>query len=351
MRLRSRLIFVPIGILVIILAVGLARGSKDSSSSPTVAPTDVHLVSGGATSATAATATPDALSAYAAGIRHDRSVLSGVFAQFGTDVDGYNAGKPGSFQSASADNDLIGQTVADAERLAPPPGSDTLFISMTQALDALKTISDNLGLDISPLMQTFQENLRGMSAHATENLYTNEFADARAKFTAQLGALDTLIAKLPAAASSTPSGTLDQQMEKSIRDNKYAAGDYTFDHLTVNYTPFTKALVVSVNPDEPEDTALLTDASELDIISGAAIWSTYPQVQTITVDIFQPKHDSAVIWNTYTRATGSALPYLHLKSQPADDNKVMLCGADHFLVATYIWAQLEDKGCMTSPSK
>ena len=93
------------------------------------------------------------------------------------------------------------------------------------------------------------------------------------------------------------------------------------------------------------------------IIAGKAVWQAYPQVDMVVVRVLQPRkdisgqpHDTEVIVARYSRATGALLPYLHLLSQPKDDNKKMLCNADSYSVAVYIWGQLKDKGCMTAPT-
>lgn len=306
----------------------------------------------------APTATPDAIVAYASRIAHQRQVLAGVLDQFAKDTDSYS--RNGLTDHLVDDMTLIETAARDAEKVAPPSGSDTSFVAITQAFDAFIKSASALGTDLA--FPGFAANLNAQADHPARFPFTRELANSGVTFSAELQTLDKAIATLPVALSAVPApvGSVEQQIQKSIRDNKDAVypGTYNFEHFAVGFDPATATLTVSINPNDIyTDTELLTNASALVIIAGKAVWSTYPQVSTITVNVAQPRKDTVgrlsdtnVIVVTYGRGKGAPLPFLHLVNQPHDDNKVMLCKADAYSVATYIWGQLKDKGCMPSPT-
>jgi hypothetical protein len=359
-RLRKVPIWVPaaLGGLVVI---GIVNGLRNSGSSDTATATQPAAMTPtvAVTVAVAApTATPDVLVNYASRIAHQRQVMAGVLDQFAKDTDSYN--RNGLTDPLVGDLALIEAAARDAEKAPPPPALDASFVAITQAFDAF--IKSASALDVDLGFPGFAANLNGMADHPAAFPFTRELASSGVTFSAELQTLDKAIATLPAPSSvvPTPVGSVDQQIEKSIRDNKDAVytGTYSFDHLAVHFDPTAATLTASINPDNiATDTELLTNASALVIIAGKAVWSTYPQVSTITIKVAQPRKDASgrvsdvdVIVATYGRAKGAVLPFLRLVNQPHDDNKVMLCNADAYSVATYIWGQLGYKGCMALPT-
>jgi hypothetical protein len=95
-----------------------------------------------------------------------------------------------------------------------------------------------------------------------------------------------------AAASPTPPAQpLEARAEQSTRDNKNAvSAGANLDGLQVSYD--SGLLTVSIHPNNPKkDTELLTNGSALVIIAGKAIWTTYPEVQRISVQVFKTSKD------------------------------------------------------------
>ncbi len=350
----------PILAVVAIIAISIAGSAGGSSSDkPSVvvaAPKDTVTPK---PTATPVPPTPDAVGIFSSKIAHQRQVIGGVIEQFSKDAAAYNAGTPGSIDALGQDMTLISKAVSDAESAPLPPGLDATFVAVTQSLDAISKTAYALSFTLDK--GYFADQLNKLSDHPTRFPFTGELARTTTSFTTELQALDKATATLPVAvATQSDAVPMERQIEKSIRDNKNAVypGSYSFDNLSVRFDPAGGLATVSINPDGVNnDTELLTNASAMVVIAGKAVWSSYPQVATITVTVAQPRKDAAgktsnvdVIVATYGRAKGAALPYLHLTDQPHDDNKQMICKADSYSVATYIWGQLKDKGCLVAPT-
>lgn len=169
----------------------------------------------------------------------------------------------------------------------------------------------------------------------------------------------------PSAASATatqPQPTaaappLEQRIEKSIRDNKNAVkSGANLDGLAIQFDPSTGWLVVSVKPNNPDKvTQFLTNVSALAVITGKAVWTTYPEVNIISVsgvrdvkDSYGNNHTEGVVFAEYTRETGEKYTFANLKDQPSADNKTMFCTASFYQVSVELWQGLGNKGCMNS---
>ena len=163
-------------------------------------------------------------------------------------------------------------------------------------------------------------------------------------------------------ATTTPSATptavptlgLAQRAEKSIRDNKNASADNANqDNLAVSFDADNKSLRVTIKPNKPSsDTGLMSNGSALAVSAGRAVWTTYAEVNFITIavekDIAGNSAPTTMVAALYTRATFGAQDYGQYKKTTGDDNKTMLCMADFYSLDRALWKSLGDKGCMLS---
>jgi hypothetical protein len=149
--------------------------------------------------------------------------------------------------------------------------------------------------------------------------------------------------------------TIEQRIEESIRDNKNAVKDGSnLDGLALQFDEATGRLAVSIKPNNPAKlTQFLTNGSALAIIVGKVVWSTYPQVNIISLNALRDMKDSSgkdhtedVVFAEYTRDTGEKYNYYNLWDQPSSDNKTMFCSASFYQISVELWRSLGDKGCM-----
>lgn len=149
--------------------------------------------------------------------------------------------------------------------------------------------------------------------------------------------------------------TLEQRIEKSIRDNKNAVSKgANLDNLGIKFEPTAGLLTLSIRPNSPDgDSQFITNGSAMAIISGKAIWTTYGQVERISVQVFRgTKVDPGNLLSEqmavadFARANGLKQNYDSLKNQPADDNKRMYCAADFYAISVRMWDALKEKGCL-----
>ena len=149
---------------------------------------------------------------------------------------------------------------------------------------------------------------------------------------------------------------LAPQVEKSIRDNKNAVtSGANLDNLQITFDPAEGLLTVSIRPNSPDkDTQFITNGSALSIISGKAIWTTYDRVQKISVQVYRGTKDShgnlqmeQMAMANYERENGLKYNYGNLKNQSHDDNKLMYCTADFYLLSERVWNALVNKGCLS----
>lgn len=97
----------------------------------------------------------------------------------------------------------------------------------------------------------------------------------------------------------------------------------------------------------------LTIASHSGIVASKAIWTTYPEVQHIRVDVLVDFTDAAgatkkevAVSTTVDRATAEKFVYDGLSSRAYSDNKLWVCGADEYRVHAAVYLALKDKGCL-----
>ena len=150
-----------------------------------------------------------------------------------------------------------------------------------------------------------------------------------------------------------PTPALLARIEKSIRDNANASADSpNLDNLRLQFDAKNKLLHVYIEPTKsPRDTELISNGSALAVITGRAIWSTYPEVNFITIVVQKPSNGGStpvtgMVTAIYTRATFGLTDFSQLRGTTGDDNKTMLCKADFYSLDHNLWWSLGDKGCM-----
>ena len=140
-----------------------------------------------------------------------------------------------------------------------------------------------------------------------------------AKATDTSKATADVAAPLSPSPSSTAVLSFAAQVEKSIRDNQDAVSSgANFDNLQLAFD--SGLLTVSVRPNSlKKDTELLTNGSALVIISGKAAWTTYAEVQRISVQVFKNGQNGQPEQYTvaeYGRDNGLQQDWAALKKQP-----------------------------------
>ncbi len=169
---------------------------------------------------------------------------------------------------------------------------------------------------------------------------------------ATVAAVPTLVAATPALPAATPTVApppIEARVTRSIQDNRNAVSNGgNLDGLLVSYE--SGLLTVRIQPSSPKrDTELLTSGSAMVIIAGKAVWTTYPDVQRISVQVFKGSKEGVAEQYAvadYSRENAQHYDWSGLKNQPSDDNKKMFCNADFFAVNQGLWGTLDDKGCM-----
>jgi len=150
-----------------------------------------------------------------------------------------------------------------------------------------------------------------------------------------------------------PTPALLARIERSIRDNANASADSpNLDNLRLQFDPQNRLLHVYIEPiKSPRDTELISNGSALAVITGRAIWSTYPEVNFITIVVQKPATGgstpvTSMVTAIYTRATFGLTDFSQFLGTTGDDNKTMLCKADFYSLDHNLWWSLGDKGCM-----
>lgn len=152
--------------------------------------------------------------------------------------------------------------------------------------------------------------------------------------------------------TATPVAALTLRAEKSIRDNRDASADnVNLDVLSVQFEQDNGHLRVSVRPKSPKkNTDLLSNGSALAIITGKAIWTTYPEVAFVTVSVIREASGSTgervMVSGLFSRETAGMRDYDSLRKLTGKDNKVIFCDADFYSLDRGLWRSLIDKGCM-----
>ena len=159
----------------------------------------------------------------------------------------------------------------------------------------------------------------------------------------------------PPTATPTPL-SFEEQIAKSYRDNRSFMDETPTQNLQVGFEPSTGevAIVLYISGDTPSAGTLMDLASAAGIVASKAIWTTYPQVQTISVAIQADYLEKATGASTkqfavitkVSRATGSEFVYDGLKNLAYQDNKLFLCDADHYAILPAVYFELVDPGCL-----
>ncbi len=99
------------------------------------------------------------------------------------------------------------------------------------------------------------------------------------------------------------------------------------------------------------DILTITGASA--IVANRALWTTYPEVNVIVVQVWNEftsptgqKSDEIAAGITTTRATSVNYGYDGLKDRQTLDNKNFFCVADQYQIHPSIYVSLGDKGCL-----
>jgi hypothetical protein len=145
--------------------------------------------------------------------------------------------------------------------------------------------------------------------------------------------------------------------EQSIRDNKNAVkSGASLDNLRVSFDSDSGLLTVMIRPKKIDrDSQFITNGSALAIITGKAVWTTYTEIQRVSVivhaetkDAYGNTHEEQMAVSDFSRETGLKFKYSGIANQPSDDNKTMYCLADFHALSERVWKALKDKGCLTS---
>jgi hypothetical protein len=152
--------------------------------------------------------------------------------------------------------------------------------------------------------------------------------------------------------SPTPSPTPEEAIAQSIRDNRSFMSRASTDKMTVELTP-VGLVTITIEPTLANETDALTVAGQTALVANRAIWTTYPDVQQIRVELLNEVTDAngaksvvPVTFLQFNRATATPFQYDGLKQQATSDNKYMYCLADEYSIAPFIYAEVRDKGCL-----
>jgi hypothetical protein len=149
----------------------------------------------------------------------------------------------------------------------------------------------------------------------------------------------------PAPTATPVPLTFEQQAGKSYKDNRDFMTRAVGDPIKVTWAADTGELTIDVFPKTlASEGDALTVAGASAIVASKAIWTTYPQVQVLTVsawtdftDASGAKTNEPAATTSIHRATGAAFVYDGLKSRALSDNKLFFCGADEYEINIAIW--------------
>lgn len=162
----------------------------------------------------------------------------------------------------------------------------------------------------------------------------------------------------PEPTATTVPLTTEEQFAKSFRDNKGFMPLAADDDLKVTWEPIAGLLTFEIyRGDKNTSTgATLHTGGSTALIANRAIWTTYPAVNEITVQMWEKaintstgqQLDLVATRITTTRETASRFDYDGLKSLQISDNKRFFCSADSYQFAPHIYADIGDKGCLAT---
>jgi hypothetical protein len=171
-------------------------------------------------------------------------------------------------------------------------------------------------------------------------------------------ATDTPAPTNTVAPTATPVPlTVEQLVAKSYRDNLGFISSASDRGLTVAWNPSNGTLRIdvlqqSVFGGSAEGNAI-EQASASGIVASKAIWTTYPAVETLIVALNAEFTDSTgnsgvltAAATTVLRSTGLKFNYDGLRQRHLSDNKLFLCGADHYQILPTVYAALGARGCL-----
>ncbi len=161
----------------------------------------------------------------------------------------------------------------------------------------------------------------------------------------------------PAPPTDTPEPTplpsMQEQLIKSYKDNKGFMPRASDDDMELLWVPEEGIVNIDLHPDLLSEGDALTVAGASAIVANRAFWTTYPDVQTIVVQVWTEftsqtgqSSDQIAAGTTVTRATAERFDYDGLKSR-ATDNKNFFCVATEYQLHPAVYAALDDKGCLT----
>lgn len=156
-------------------------------------------------------------------------------------------------------------------------------------------------------------------------------------------------------STATPVLSLEQQIEKSYRDNRGFMTRASAEGLKVRQVA-DGVIVIELSPSAiASEGDTLTIAGQSAIVASRAVWGTYPSVQQLQVtvwigitDQFGAKSNAIGAAIMVDRPTGEKLQYDGLKDRQIVDNKSFFCTADHYFVNIIVFREIVDKGCMAA---
>lgn len=147
-----------------------------------------------------------------------------------------------------------------------------------------------------------------------------------------------------------------QAVIKSVTDNRNFMPRASTDKLEVE---ISGGLVsIRITPSLLNETDALTFTTHMAVVASKAIWTTYPEAQSVKVellneltDAFGRKSVEPITMIQINRATADKFDYDGLKQRVTSDNKLLFCVADKYQIRPVVYSKIEDKGCLTSPAR
>ena len=151
-----------------------------------------------------------------------------------------------------------------------------------------------------------------------------------------------------------PEPPFEERAAKSYRDNRGFMLRASADGLKVTWTAQGGILIIDLTPKAIlSEGDSLTIAGASAIVASRAVWTTYPEVQEITVSIWTSFTDQVgassqeiAAGTTVRRPTGDRFQYDGLRDRALGDNKLFFCAADRYQIHPAVYRELKDKGCL-----
>lgn len=150
--------------------------------------------------------------------------------------------------------------------------------------------------------------------------------------------------------------TFEEKLLKSYRDNKGFMVRATDDGIALKWDEATGEVNIDLYPKTfLSDGDVLTIAGHSAIVANRAIWSTYPEVKRLKVNVWSEftlptgqKQNLVAGGITVVRSTASLYAYDGLKDRELLDNKSFFCVADGYVIHPSVYTALGDKGCLVA---